>query len=85
MLLLVAQVVLHAAPKTFQVVSPDGNLQVDITVSQSVTYSVTFDGKQLIAPSQMSLTLEDGTVLGENSKYLRKLTGKSARIKEKRV
>jgi len=75
MLLLVAQVVLHAAPKTFQVVSPDGNLQVDITVSQSVTYSVTFDGKQLIAPSQMSLTLEDGTVLGENSKYLRKLTG----------
>lgn len=69
---LTAAVLLQAAPKNFQVTSPDGNLKVDVSVDQIVTYSISLDGKQLIAPSQISMSLSDGTAYGENSRFIRK-------------
>lgn len=69
---LAAVTALQAAPKTFRVASPDGTLVIETCVSQTVTYSVSLDGNLLIAPSAISLTVDDGTVLGENSRFIRK-------------
>ena len=65
-LLLAAAVSLTAAaaPKTHSLASPDGRLVIRVSTGDAVTYSVSRDGVTLVAPSEISLTLGDGTVLG---------------------
>lgn len=48
----------------FTLSSPDGKLNVSIDASNGVKYSVSYEGEQLVAPSQVSMTLEGGAVLG---------------------
>lgn len=53
----------------YNVVSPDGRLKANINMGKKeVTYSVTLNGKEVIAPSPLSMTLADGTVWGRNPK-----------------
>ena len=60
---------LHAADATYHKVrSPDGRLTVHIDAGDDLTYSVSFGGKILIAPSPISMTLADGRVLGGGAK-----------------
>lgn len=44
--------------------SPDGRLQVAVAADTALTWSISRDGTQAMAPSRISLTLADGTVLG---------------------
>ena len=54
-----------SAAKTYDLKSPDGKIAVRVDVgADAVTYSISRDGKELIAPSPLSLTLADGRVLG---------------------
>ena len=53
-----------AGAKEYAVVSPDGRLKADINVGKELTYSVSLDGKELISPSPLSMTLANGTVWG---------------------
>ncbi len=53
---------------TYKVISPDGHLSATVVVGQTVSYSVSRDGVNLIAPSEISMTLSDGIVFGENDK-----------------
>lgn len=53
-----------AAPKDYSVLSPDGRLNVKVTVDNGVSYSLYKDGTCLINPSPVSMTLDDGTVYG---------------------
>ena len=48
--------------------SPDGTISVKVSVSSILTYSVSLDGKQIIAPSQISMELDNGITLGDHSK-----------------
>ena len=53
-----------SAAKTYDLKSPDGKIAVRVDVgADAVTYSISRDGKELIAPSPLSLTLADGRVL----------------------
>ena len=52
--------------KTFDLKSPDGKIAIKIEAGQRLAWSVTHDGQSVIEPSPFSLTLEDGTVLGNN-------------------
>lgn len=52
--------------KTYTLESPDGNLKVEVNAGATVGYSVSRQGVELISPSEISMTLSDGTVLGEN-------------------
>ena len=61
---------------SYQVVSPDGNLRATVVVGSGITYLVSRGGEQLIAPSDISMTLSDGIVFGENDK-VRKVIKKS--------
>ena len=57
-----------SAAKTYDLKSPDGKIAVRVDVSaDAVTYSISRDGKELIAPSPLSLTLADGRVLGRKA------------------
>lgn len=50
-----------SAAKTYDLKSPDGKIAVRVDVgADAVTYSISRDGKELIAPSPLSLTLADG-------------------------
>lgn len=53
-----------AAPKNFELKSPDGTIDVLVETSETIRYSVSIDGEQILAPSAISMTLEDGTVYG---------------------
>ena len=63
-----------AAPKEFELSSPDGKLNVSVEVGETVTYSLSHDGTVLLDPSQVSMTLADGTVYGVDSRFLGKKT-----------
>ncbi len=54
--------------KDFTVSSPSGKLAVKVSVNENITYSVLLDNAVIVSPSEISMTLDDGTILGENAK-----------------
>ncbi|UZR94064.1 glycoside hydrolase family 97 protein [Chondrinema litorale] len=54
--------------KTFTLVSPDEGLIAQIDVSDKIYYSLQVKEQEIILPSAISMTLEDGTVLGKKAK-----------------
>lgn len=56
-----------SAQSTESVVSPDGQIKVNVTVSDRIYYSVTSHGETLLKDSRLSMTLRDRT-LGEEPK-----------------
>ena len=53
---------------TYKEVSPNGHLSATVGVGKTLSYSVARDGFSLIEPSEISMTLSDGIVFGENDK-----------------
>ena len=53
-----------AAQKPISLSSPDGRIKAEISTVGNLTYSLAFDGVTVLAPSQIAMTLEDGTVFG---------------------
>ena len=58
------------APKPQVLKSPDGRIAVSV---DKFKYSVTADGVQMLAPSAISMTLEDGTVWGGGAPLVKAL------------
>ncbi len=58
---------LIAGDKTFNIQSPDNRISVTVVTGAKTTYSVKVDGKEILAPSPLSLTV-NGKILGENTK-----------------
>ena len=54
------------ARKVFQLNSPDGHLNTTITIGEQLTYDIKCNGKQVLAASPLSMTLENGTVWGDH-------------------
>lgn len=63
-----------ASVKNYTLVSPDGKLEVRTQVGKTVSWSLVVDGKEIVSPSPLSITLSDGTVWGEGSRFLRRYT-----------
>ena len=61
-----------AATKDFELSSPDGKLNVSLEVGETVTYSLSHDGTLLLDRSQVSMSLDDGTVYGVDSRFIGK-------------
>ncbi|MDR0891765.1 MAG: glycoside hydrolase family 97 protein [Mediterranea sp.] len=68
LLLCAACALVAQAQKTFTLGSPDGKLQTTVTVGDQLTYDITLDGRQILAPSPLGMTLENGAVWGEHPK-----------------
>lgn len=45
------------AQKQFTLNSPGGNLQTTITIGDQLTYDITCDGRQILAPSPIAMSL----------------------------
>jgi len=54
--------------KTHVLQSPDKNIRVEIDVDKKVTYTVYFDGKIILKPSQISMTVRSRGTLGLDPK-----------------
>lgn len=52
------------AQKSFVLKSPGGNLSTTIVAGEQLTYDVVCNGRQIMAPSNISMTLDNGTVWG---------------------
>ncbi len=69
LLLLMTGIGLHAQKgKDFAVSSPDGHIRVKIITSPQLQWSVTYDAQQVLAPSDIALTLGNGMVWGMEAK-----------------
>ncbi|MCI0515590.1 glycoside hydrolase family 97 protein [candidate division KSB1 bacterium] len=66
LLLLYAATIINGQPlKTYTVQSPDKTIEVVVTVTDAITYMVTVDGKLVVAPSPISMTVGNNQVLGQ--------------------
>lgn len=53
--------------KTYQVKSPDSKISINITAGSVVNWSVKHEDTEVITPSAISMTLDNGEVLGKNA------------------
>ncbi|HKI88260.1 MAG TPA: glycoside hydrolase family 97 catalytic domain-containing protein, partial [Draconibacterium sp.] len=60
--------IFNLSAKEYTVSSPSGKLTVKVSVNENITYQVSLNGTEITAPSEISMTLDDGTVLGKNDK-----------------
>ncbi len=51
--------------KTYTLTSPDGTIEVKVTTGDITTYSVMMDNETVIAPSTISMELDNGLKMGE--------------------
>src|SRR4030042_3759124 len=54
--------------KTHEIYSPDKKIKIVIQVGSDISYSVFCDGREILSPSPVSLTLEGVGVLGREPK-----------------
>ncbi|MBC7350483.1 MAG: glycoside hydrolase family 97 protein [Candidatus Aminicenantes bacterium] len=52
------------ASNNISLTSPDNRLEVKIELRDQISYSVYFNGQQILAPSPISLTINDNVILG---------------------
>lgn len=57
-------------PTSLAVSSPGGDIAVEILVANELTYSVTWHGRTLVAPSPISMILEGGTIVGPSAQVV---------------
>lgn len=56
-----------AAPKTYELNSPDGRLKVRVEAGEGLEYSLEHDGDLLLADSHIGMFTTDGVVLDRKS------------------
>ena len=56
------------AQKQYKLASPDGKLQTTVTTGEQLTYDITLNGQQVLSPSPLSMTLDNGEIWGDNDK-----------------
>ena len=65
---LTAVLALHVEAKPYILTSPDGTVATTINVGESLTYDISIDGRQVLKPSALSMTLTSGAAWGINAK-----------------
>lgn len=59
---------LKVEARKYEVASPNQRMTVQVMVEESVWYSVKYEDKMLILPSEISLTIDNDRVIGRNAK-----------------
>ena len=80
-ILLLAWAGTSLSAKTHELYSPDKKIKVIIQVDRAVSYSVFCDGKEILSPSPISLTIERSGVLGKEPR----LSGVKSRTVNDRI
>ncbi|MGE5395413.1 MAG: glycoside hydrolase family 97 protein [Candidatus Saccharibacteria bacterium] len=61
---------LKGTAKNYELASPDQHIRITVTVSESISWSVSYDNKELLLPSNVSMTLKGGQTVGLNSRVI---------------
>ncbi len=59
---------ISGSSKNIELKSPDSKVQIDIGITDKITYSVNYGSDTVLLPSAISMKLQDGIVLGSNPK-----------------
>ncbi len=59
---------IQATKRIFQLSSPSGDALISVMISEDIQYKVEYKGDTFIDYSPISMTLDDGTIWGENAK-----------------
>ena len=59
------------AQKSYRLQSPDTKLQAVVTIGDDIRFSFMHDGTEVLAASPISMTLQNGVVLGARSEERR--------------
>ena len=54
--------------KIYHVKSPDGKIDVAVSVGKTISWMVKHESNEIITPSTVSMTLDNGEVLGADQK-----------------
>ncbi len=54
------------AERAYSLKSPAGKIELKVAVDTNIRYRVLYDGREIVSPSTISMTLEGGTVLGSS-------------------
>ena len=65
-----------AAPKSYSLSSPDGKVVAGISAGNEISWTLSFNGKSIISPSAISMTLDDGTAYDGKVKFLKAIKRK---------
>lgn len=57
-----------ATAKDYIVESPDGRIVATVSTGTKTTYTISFDGKTILSPSPLSMTFDNGVVIGDRMK-----------------
>ena len=57
-------------PKLFHVLSPDNKIDVTLEIGEKTNWSVKSENTIVIAPSPLSITIDNGQILGSNAKII---------------
>ncbi len=60
--------------KDYQLQSPSGKIVADISADKELRYSISYGGESVLAPSAVSMTLSDGTVVPGDKVKVKKVT-----------
>ena len=69
---------LAAEAKDYKILSPDGRLTLTVSATEQLTFSVAVDGRQVLAPSAVSMQWSDGTTPGRNARQLKAKTSQGS-------
>lgn len=61
--------------QTYSLASPDGMINVEIAAGSTLSFSVSYKGSPVIAPSEIAMVLDDGLTLGHNVQVRKKTAG----------
>ncbi len=67
-LLLFVFIIFSLNAKEYTVKSPSGKIQIKVSVNETINYSVSLNGNEIISPSTISLKISDGIIWGKNAK-----------------
>ncbi len=67
-LLLFVFIIFSLNAKEYTVKSPSGKIQIKVSVNETIKYSVSLNGNEIIAPSTISLKISDGIIWGKKAK-----------------
>ena len=58
----------YSSAKEYKISSPDGKINLTVTVGSDIKWSVTSGGKEVVSSLRTAMILADGKVMGENEK-----------------
>ena len=59
---------LQAAPKSYKLQSPSGDLQVEVSAGETLQWSISRQGVRVLEPSALAMVLDDGSAFGRDVK-----------------